>query len=255
MNTNTTSPHTPSGNGLGALEGKKIFIAGGGSGMGAAIARMAVARGAKVALAGREQAKLDQVSAALGASSLGTYALDLANADEVKRAIAEHAPYDHIVTTAAHLTFKPFAQLTDPEIQGMLASKFWGPINLARAAVDSLQPDGSLLFFSGAAAYRPSVGASIVGAVNLLLESLAQSLALELKPRRVNVVSPGLVDSPTWAGMAEKERQAMFDATAAALPVRRIGQVDDIAQAALALLENGFVTGTVLHVDGGARIA
>lgn len=109
--------------------------------------------------------------------------------------------------------------------------------------------------FSGAGAYRPSNGASIVGAVNLSLESLAQSLALELKPRRVNVISPRLVDSPTWDGMIEPDRQSMFTETATALPVGRVGNVDDLAHAALAILENGFVNGTVLHVDGGTRIA
>lgn len=251
----TSSPSTPGGNGLGALAGRKIFIAGGGSGMGAALARMAAARAARVAIAGRTQAKLDAVGAELGDRLLATYALDLADADAVRRALSEHGPYDHIVTTAAQLAFKPFPELSDAEIQGMLASKVWGPINLARAAVTQLNPNGSLLFFSGAAAYRPRIGTSMIGAVNLLLESLARSLALELKPRRVNVISPGLVDSPTWAGMNDRDRQAMYAATASALPVGRIGHVDDLAHAALALLENGFVTGTVLHVDGGARIA
>ena len=250
-----TSPQTPSGNGLGALAGQKIFIAGGGSGMGAALARMAAARGAKVAIAGRSQSKLDAVGATLGDSLLATYALDLADAKAVQQALSEHGPYDHIVTTAAQLAFKPFPELTDADIQGMLASKFWGPVNLARAAVTELKADGSLLFFSGAAAYKASVGTSIVGAVNLLLESLAQSLALELKPRRVNVISPGLVDSPTWAGMSDSDRAALYAATASALPVGRIGQVDDLAHAALAILENGFVTGSVMHVDGGARVA
>jgi NAD(P)-dependent dehydrogenase (short-subunit alcohol dehydrogenase family) len=128
-------------------------------------------------------------------------------------------------------------------------------VNLARAAVTQLKSDGSLLFFSGAAAYRPSIGASIVGAVNLLLESLAQSLALELKPRRVNVISSGLVDSPTWDGMIETDRQSMFTETATVLPVGRVGNVDDLAHAALAILENEFVNGTVMYVYGGTRIA
>lgn len=237
------------------MVGKKIFIAGGGSGMGAALARMAAARGAQVSLAGRTQGKLELVAKELGPQLLSTHALDLADAAAVQKALSAHGPYDYIVTTAAQLTFKPFAQLTDAEIGAMLASKFWGPVNLARAAVTQLKADGSLLFFSGAAAYRASVGTSIVGAVNLMLESLAQSLALELKPRRVNVISPGLVDSPTWAGLSETDRDGLFAATASALPVGRIGHVDDLAQAALAVLENGFVTGSVMHVDGGARVA
>lgn len=240
---------------LEAMQGKKIFIAGGNSGIGAAIAMMASTRGAKVAIAGRSQHKLDAVALNLGNNLLASYALDLANAAAVQHALSDQGPYDYIVTTAAELSFKPFAALSDADINAMLASKFWGPINLARAAVTQLKQDGSLLFFSGAAAYRPAIGTSMVGAVNLLLESLAQSLALELKPRRINVISPGLVDSPTWAGMNDHDRETLFAATASALPVGRIGQVDDLASAALAILENGFITGAVMHVDGGARIA
>lgn len=115
--------------------------------MGKALAHMATARGAKVAIAGRSQAKLDTVGAALGESLIATYSLDLADPEAVVRAVSEHGPYDHIVTTAAQLTFKPFPELSDADINNMLASKFWGPVNLARAAVTQLKSDGSLLFF------------------------------------------------------------------------------------------------------------
>ena len=255
INKMTTSSQALQDKQTDAMHGKKIFIAGGNSGMGEAIALMAPARGAKVAIAGRSKEKLNAVALKLGKNLLATYSLDLSSADEVQNALSEHGPYDYIITTAAQLTFKPFPDLTDDEIHAMLASKFWGPINLARAAVTQLKQDGSLLFFSGAAAYRPAIGTSMVGALNLSLESLAQSLALELKPRRVNVISPGLVDSPTWAGMDDGDRETLFAATATALPVGRIGQVEDLAKAALAILENGFITGSVMHVDGGARIA
>ena len=87
--------------------------------MGAALARMAVARGAKIAIAGRSQTKLNVVGAALGDSLLATYALDLADAQAVQRVLSEHGPYDHIVTTAAQLAFKPFHALTDADIQGL----------------------------------------------------------------------------------------------------------------------------------------
>ena len=140
-------------------------------------------------------------------------------------------------------------------VQGMLASKFWGPINLRRAADKQLTPQGSLLFFSGLAAYRQGPGSSIVGAVNMALESLAAALAIELKPKRVNVISPGVVNSATWSGMGEDERTAFFADTAGGLPVGRVGEVEDEAHAALAVLENGFINGTVVNVDGGGRVA
>ncbi|MCJ2182538.1 SDR family oxidoreductase [Novosphingobium sp. 1949] len=164
-------------------------------------------------------------------------------------------PYDHIVTTAADLAFAPFPDLSDDAIEAMLRSKFRGPINLARAAGKHLAPQGSVLFFSGLAAYRQGPGSSIVGALNMALESLAAALAIEMKPRRFNVISPGIVDSETWAGMTGADRSAFFGQIAAGLPAGRVGTVEDEAHAALALLENGFINGTVVNVDGGGRIA
>ncbi|WP_395697776.1 SDR family oxidoreductase [Methylocella sp.] len=253
--TTTSSAATRGGDGSGALGGAKIFIVGGGSGMGAAIAKMAVARGAKVALAGRSQEKLAAIAAGLGDSVLGTYSLDLGDRSTVDAALAEHGPYDHIVTTAADLTFAPFTSLTDAQIDGMLTSKFWGPINLARAADKHLAPQGSVLFFSGLAAYRQGPGSSIVGVVNIALESLAAALAIELKPKRFNVISPGVVDSETWAGMSPEDRKTFFAQVASGLPTGRVGTVEDEAHAALSVLENGFINGTVINVDGGGRIA
>jgi NAD(P)-dependent dehydrogenase (short-subunit alcohol dehydrogenase family) len=252
---NTTSQATRGGDGHGSLIGAKIFIVGGGSGVGRAIATMAAARGAKVTLAGRSQDKLDATAATLSGTVLGCYVLDVTDRTQVEAALAEHGPYDHIVTTAADLTFGPFTGLTDAQIEGMLASKFWGPINLGRAADAHLAPQGSLLFFSGLAAYRQGPGSSIVGAVNMALESLAAALAIEMKPKRVNVISPGVVNSATWSGMSEDDRAGFFKQIAADLPVGRVGEVEDEAHAALAVLENGFINGTVVNVDGGGRVA
>lgn len=250
-----TTPLIQSNDGQGSLKGRKIFIVGAGSGMGAALATMAVARGAKVALAGRKQDKLDKVAAELGDSVLGTYALDISDAKQVDVALAEQAPYDHIVSTAADLVFKPFLELSDMEIQSMVASKLYGPINLARSADKHLTNSGSVLFYSGLAAYRQGVGSSIVGVVNIALESLVANLAIEMKPKRFNVISPGVVDSATWDMLNNEDKAALFNDVAQSLPVGRVGQTKDLSHAALAILENGFINGTVVNVDGGGRIA
>lgn len=249
----TASPPTSIQTENGSLNGKKVFIAGGSSGIGLAIAKAVAARGAKVAIAARNKVKLDAAAAMIGEALLATYSIDLANGAAVASALVEHGPYDHIVSTAAQLAFKPIGELSEDEIQAMVASKLWGPIHLARAAVHQLNPEGSLLFVSGYAAYKPSVGTSVVGAVNLHLEILAKSLALELKPSRVNVLSPGIVDTPLWDGLSDADRKEFYRSTAASLPVGRIGHVNDLSHAAMLLMENGFITGTVLHADGGAR--
>ncbi|WP_115720233.1 SDR family oxidoreductase [Gallaecimonas mangrovi] len=238
-----------------ALEGKKLFILGAGSGMGAAIAKMAVAKGAKVALSGRSEEKLKRTASELGDAVLGIYPLDAVDSQAVDAALADKAPYDHIVTTAADLTFKPFVELSDDDIEKMLGSKFFAPLNIARGANQYLNANGSVLFFSGLAAYRQGEGSSIVGALNMALESLAANLAIEMKPKRFNVISPGVVDAGSWDFLSDADRQALFDSVAASLPVGRVGHVDDLAHAAIGLMENGFITGTVVNVDGGGRIA
>ena len=92
--------------------------------------------------------------------------------------------------------------------------------------------------------------AATKGAVSFL----AQALAVELAPIRVNALSPGIVDSGAWDGMGA-DRDRFFADTAARNPARRVGQPADISSAALLALTNPFLTGTTLHVDGGGRLA
>ena len=102
---------------------------------------------------------------------------------------------------------------------------------------------------------RPRPNSAIVSAANGALESLARALALELAPVRVNAVSPGLIATPLWSGMAEEKRAAMFAGAAASLPARRVGQPEDVANAVLFLATTPFATGSTVRVDGGGAIA
>jgi NAD(P)-dependent dehydrogenase (short-subunit alcohol dehydrogenase family) len=94
----------------------------------------------------------------------------------------------------------------------------------------------------------------VVAAANGALESLTYALAVELAPIRVNVVSPGWVDTPIWQAVAGERKAAVLDNMANRLPVGRIGQPSDVADAISSIMQNGFITGTVLHVDGGQRL-
>jgi NAD(P)-dependent dehydrogenase (short-subunit alcohol dehydrogenase family) len=94
----------------------------------------------------------------------------------------------------------------------------------------------------------------VIAAVNAALAGLARALAIELAPIRVNVVSPGWVDTPMWDALAGDDKAAMHEAVASRLPVGRIGTPADVADALLAVMRNGFVTGTILHADGGQRL-
>ena len=81
------------------------------------------------------------------------------------------------------------------------------------------------------------------------------ALALEVKPLRVNVISPGVVDTPTWSFLSEDDRAGLFDQVSSGLPVGRVGHADELATAVLSVVGNPFINATVLHVDGGGRIA
>jgi NAD(P)-dependent dehydrogenase (short-subunit alcohol dehydrogenase family) len=133
-------------------------------------------------------------------------------------------------------------------------SKLFGPLLLAKHGASVLEPGGSIVFTSGIAAYRPGPRASLLAALNGALASLAAALAVELAPLRVNVVSPGWVDTPIWQDVAGDATAETLAAMAARLPAGRIGRTQDIADAIIALLRNGFITGTVLHADGGHRL-
>jgi NAD(P)-dependent dehydrogenase (short-subunit alcohol dehydrogenase family) len=125
---------------------------------------------------------------------------------------------------------------------------------LAKHGAPRLAPGGSIVFTSGIAAYRPGPKGAMVAALNGALGSLAAALAVELAPLRVNAISPGWVDTPIWESVAGDAANDTLAAMARRLPVGRIGRTADIAAAIIALLRNGFITGTVLHADGGHRL-
>jgi NAD(P)-dependent dehydrogenase (short-subunit alcohol dehydrogenase family) len=221
--------------------------------MGLAVARLALQEGATVHLVSSSQAKLEAAQQQLGIANVQIHALDISSEQAVTALAGTIDHLDHLVTTAARLTFKPLAELTYDDINAMLGSKFWGPVLLTQKLAAKLRPTGSIVYFSGVAADKGGAGASIVGAVNSALHGLAKNLVYELSPIRVNVVSPGVVDSPTWDGMSDAEKADFFQSVAEALPAKRVGLVQDLAQSALYLMTNKYVNGTVLTVDGGAN--
>lgn len=234
-----------------SLAGQRAAFFGGSSGIGLATAQAAARAGAKVTLISRTDARL-----AAGAKTLGgceTAALDVTDSDAVARFFAERDAFDHVVVTAAALDPGPLRGQSLATARAAMDSKFWGAVHVAHAA--KITTGGSLTLVSGMLGKRPAGGATILSAINAGLDTLAQALALELAPTRVNCVSPGRVDSTWWDHLSAEDRKALLDATAAKLPVKRIGQPDDIAQAILAAMTNTFMTGAILMVDGGGQIA
>jgi len=232
------------------LAGQKVVVVGGASGIGFSTAELANREGAMVVIASRNA---DRLKAAAEKISATAVVADVTSDESVTALFRQCGPVNHVVVTAAQLRTGPFRTVTMEDVRATMESKFWGAWHVARSA--QIRAGGSLTLVSGFLSVRPRPAAAIVGAVNGALESLARSLALELAPVRVNCVSPGIIDTPIRAGMPQDVRREMLAKTAAGLPVGRVGAAEDIAQQILTFMTVGFVTGSIVYVDGGALVA
>jgi NAD(P)-dependent dehydrogenase (short-subunit alcohol dehydrogenase family) len=234
---------------------EKVLIIGGSSGMGLALAGQLLAQGTEVTIAGRSADRLAAARQQLS-TSVHTVQADIGDEQDIERLFQTVGDLDHIVTTAADIggAYQPISEYDIGAARSAIESKLLGPLLLAKHGAPRLAPGGSIVFTSGIAAYRPGPKGAMVAALNGALGSLAAALAVELAPLRVNAISPGWVDTPIWESVAGDAANDTLAAMAHRLPVGRIGRTADIAAAIIALLRNGFITGTVLHADGGHRL-
>jgi NAD(P)-dependent dehydrogenase (short-subunit alcohol dehydrogenase family) len=212
-------------------------VLGGTSGIGRAVADALRARPGRVIVAGRSTD------------------LDIADPAAVDAFFAALGPVDHVVVTAgSQAPGGPVASMDLAAAKAAFDVKFWGAIAVARAAASRLRPGGTLTLTSGFLSRRATPGTFVKTAMNAAIEASAKVLARELAPLRVNVVSPGLTDTEAHAGMAPTARDAMLAKAAATLPAGRAGRPQDLAAGYLFVIDNPFVTGTVIDIDGGALI-
>jgi NAD(P)-dependent dehydrogenase (short-subunit alcohol dehydrogenase family) len=235
------------------FKGQRIVIIGGSSGMGLAAARMAAAEGAAVVIASRSEEKLQKAKAQIQ-GNVETLTVNVVDEGSVKAFFDKVGEFDHLTTPGNEAAMGPFLELDTQKARAAFDSKFWGQYHAAKHGAPHIRSGGSITFFAGIWSQRPVPGGSVVTAINSAIEGLGRALATELAPIRVNTVSPGIVDTPIYSGMAPGEKEAMFKGVAATLPVRRIGKTEEIAQTVLYLMGNGFSTGSTLYVDGGATL-
>ena len=233
------------------LTGQKVVVIGGSSGMGLATARAAAHAGASVTIASSDKGRLD---AALATLPEGADAVVVDSADEdTIAALFEHVgELDHLVYTAGDpVAPRPLVDQSLDEARRKLDVRFWGAVAAVKHAAPRMSPHGSISLTTGTVGVRPvpgfALGAAGVGAT----EGLARGLAVELAPIRVNVVRAGAVRTPMWEAMPEAQRELLFASMAQRTLTGAIGEAEQIAATHLYLMENGFVTGTVITVDGG----
>jgi len=235
------------------LEGKRIVIIGGSSGIGLATARVAASEKAEVIIASRSEEKLSRARELIQ-GKVKALTVNVMDEGSVKAFFTKVGPFDHLTTPGSEAAMGMFLDLDTQAARKAFDSKFWGQYHAAKHGAPRIRPGGSITFFSGIWSRRPVPGASAIAAINSAVEGLARALAQEMAPIRVNVVSPGIVDTPIYAGMPEVAREAMFKEAAAAIPVKRIARPQEIAEGVLYLMTSEYTTGTTLYVDGGRTL-
>lgn len=237
------------------LKNKKIVIIGGGSGIGLAAAKQLAGLGARVTITGRNEEKLR--SAASSAEGVLEYAaFDAASREELDRFFGRAGAIDHLVLTLSGAKGGgAFRDLSPSALREGFEAKFFAHVQAAQATLGRISQDGSITFVSAISARGSMPGTAGLAAINGAIEAMIKPLARELKPLRVNAVSPGVIESPWWDALPPGQRQSLLQGAAQMTLVKRNGQPDEVAQAIVFLVTNGFVTGTVIEIDGGMRLS
>ena len=236
------------------LRGTRVLIAGGSSGVGLATAKLLIEYGAEVVINGRDRTKLDSVKKELGAQA-SISAFDAANPEDRTRALAEVGKFDHLVVSlSGGKGAGPFTRIEQADLRSGFEGKFWINFCLAQEALRYLSDCGSITFVSAISARAANPGTAGLAAINSAIEGLVKPLAVELRPRRVNAVSPGVSAMPVWDWMQEEQKQSVFAKFAATTPAGRVGKPGDVAQSSVFLIGNSFMTGCVLECCGGLRL-
>ncbi len=232
------------------ISGKTVVIVGGTAGIGLATARAAAAAGAKVWAAGRSEAHRDKaIAAANGAFEVRQ--ADIHDAASLETLFGEAGRIDHLVCCAigGERTLKPFLEQTEEQFKAAYG-KLWGYAKAVRVGAPFLSEDGSITLVSGSPARKIKPGQSALSCVGGAVENLARCLAVEMAPVRVNIVSPGTIDTAMFDWMGEERAQRLKSVTGSHL-IPRPGTPDEVAEGVLFVMNNRFVTGTTVDVDGG----
>jgi NAD(P)-dependent dehydrogenase (short-subunit alcohol dehydrogenase family) len=236
------------------LKGRKAAIIGGTAGIGAATARLLSERGAEVAVGGRDNRHLEDAPEAIG-DGVATIAVDATEPESLRDFFAQAGPIDDLVVTVTRRGGAgPAADLGDQDLEDAFAGKPAAHLRAVAEALPSLDERGSVTLVGAGSAQSALPGTALLAAVNGAVEAAVPPLARELAPRRVNGVSPGVIETGWWDVMPEEERQATFEQFAEQAPVGRNGGPGDVAHAICELIENDYIDGAVLPCDGGLRL-
>lgn len=245
----------------GKLEGKIALVTGGSSGIGLATAKRFAEEGAFVYITGRRQQELDAAVTNIGAQSMAVKA-DATNMAELDALYAqiqkEKGRLDVLFVNAGGGTMAPLGSITEEHFDNTFDVNVKGVVFTVQKALPLIPDGGAIVLNASQVSVKGGPAFSVYSATKAAVRSFARGWTTDLKDRkiRVNVVSPGPIDTPGLSGLAQNEEQkkGLYDYLASTVPLGRLGHPDEIAKAALFLASDdaSYIAGVELFVDGGS---
>ncbi len=231
------------------LKGKKAVVIGGSSGIGLETTRLLSEAGVEVVVGCRRGVMPESL---IGVT---VRSVDVLDREGLNTFFASVGEIDYLVNaaTGGDRAVGPFM---DMDLDGFQASfaKLWGYTNSVRLGAGYVKDSGAIVLVSGYPARKVKTGYIAISTVGNAVEGFVRAIAAELAPKRINVVSPGLIDTPMFAHQGSEREEFLSNGTSQHL-IPRAGKPEEVAKGILFALENEFVTGTTIDVDGGALLS
>ena len=232
------------------IDGKKAIVFGGTSGIGLSATQMLSDKGAHVVALSRNPEKLQNVP-----KNVVTKKMNVLDRDALEQFFQEVGEYDILVNSATGgaRAVGPFLSM---DLDGYRASfdKLWGYTNVVRYGSKFLKDNGNIVLVSGSPARKCRPGQIAISSVGGAVEAFARGIAPEIAPKRINIVSPGIIDTP-MSPLQGKEREDYYKNTTNNNLIPRAGTPDEVATGIIFAIENEFITGTTIDIDGGWLIS
>ncbi|CAF3820974.1 unnamed protein product [Rotaria sp. Silwood1] len=247
---------------MGKLDGKIALITGGSEGIGFATAQMFITEGVEhVFITGRRQEMLDEAVKKIGSSKVTGIQGDVSNMADLDKMFniieKEKGRLNIVFANAGAGEFMPFGSITEEHFDNIFNVNVKGMLFSVQKVLPLIADGGSIILNGGASSVKGIPAGSVLCATRAANRSFARCWSMDLKERkiRVNVISPGAIDTRAWEklGFNEEQKQVFISQMLSTQPINRFGTAEEVARVALFLAsdDSSYITGIEIFVDGG----